>query len=241
VIEQFFEGPAGCGKTYCLVRAAVEACKTRLADERTKLLVLTFMNGARRRRSLPLAPPPDGLSEFSRTCLDAARLMERPDVAGWVAASYPVVVLDEAQDLDPARLRLMQALCCSSCMFAAADEFQNLGASDAINEVMSWLRSSPGAQQLSVVRRTNKQGLLNVAIALRSPRAPPHRPARHAPRADFTRLVSRDPLGTPTHCGRKRHRGTPDPPYNPHRVRGAEPTRLRPTRFISTVRARVHA
>jgi len=101
-----------------------------------------------------------------------------------------------------------------------------------------------GADAISAAARTVTETLNLAAIicytASGATSLRPATPRRHR-RAALARFVSRNPPGTLTHRGRKPNRGTPNPPYNPHKVCGAEPTRLRPTGFIRTVRARVHA
>lgn len=202
MIRAFFEGPAGSGKTHKLVDETVAVAGGLLSSENSKLLALTFMNGARhrlnarfaavpalrgrflcstfdsfatllarRRRTLLNALPPDPaeakMSVFDRTCSEAVRLLEVPAVAAWVAAAYPLVVVDEAQDLDPHRFRMLRTLAGATHVIGAADEFQNL--SDAVDaaDVMAWLREAEKTEPLTTVRRTNKEGLLRVAGALR--------------------------------------------------------------------------
>jgi superfamily I DNA/RNA helicase len=45
--------------------------------------------------------------QYDAQCDAAGTLLERPDVTTWVAASFPVVLVDEAQDLKPERLRMI--------------------------------------------------------------------------------------------------------------------------------------
>ena len=124
-----------------------------------------------RRRSLlrTLAVPDEGaLNVFDRTCRDAAVLLETTQVAQWVAGSYPLVVVDEAQDLDAHRLRLLRALSTVTCVAAAADDFQDLSGRAEAAEVMSWLRAAQTVTPLRTNRRTSADGLLRVAGALRA-------------------------------------------------------------------------
>lgn len=119
-------------------------------------------------RSMPTAAAEGDISVFDRTCLDAACLLQVPEVAAWVAASYPLIVVDEAQDLDQYRFRLLQALSNACCVLAAADEFQNLSGNTDTAPVVEWLRGAELRVQLSKILRTSQHGLLNVAGALRS-------------------------------------------------------------------------
>lgn len=125
-----------------------------------------------RRRSLLRSLPPttlDGeLNPFDRTCLDAARLLELPEVAAWVSATYPLVVVDEAQDLNDYRFGMLRALSSVCWVFAAADEFQNLNDDLNTAAVIRWLRGAEQPTALTQIRRTSQDGLLRVAGALRN-------------------------------------------------------------------------
>jgi superfamily I DNA/RNA helicase len=127
---------------------------------------------ARRRRALSRSLPPvrhgRDTNDFDRTCIEAARLLELPEVANWVANSYPLVVVDEAQDLDAHRLRLLKALSEACCVVAAADEFQNLNDHVDSGSVVTWLRMANRPHALTRIRRTAQDGLLRAAGALRS-------------------------------------------------------------------------
>lgn len=202
MILAFFEGPAGSGKTHQLVDAAVAAARALRANGNSKLLALTFMNGARQRLNARFSAVPalrgrfvcstfdsfaalvvhrrrsvlrclaqeelDNLSMFDRTCVSAAQLLEEPAVAAWVAAAYPVVVVDEAQDLDRHRFRILKALEPLSAIIAAADEFQNLNENVDTTGTLRWLRQGQSVANLTQIRRTSQDGLLRVAGALRS-------------------------------------------------------------------------
>jgi hypothetical protein len=142
---------------------------------RSRFVCLTFDSFAgsvtQRRRSLLRALTPErlaeGLNEFDRTCMNAARLIECPAVAAWMGASYPLVVVDEAQDLDPHRFRMLKAIAGASCLIAAADEFQNLNERINTAPVMEWLRAAEKRTTLTRIRRTSQSGLLGAAGALR--------------------------------------------------------------------------
>ena len=125
---------------------------------------------SRRRSLLRTLAAADGetLSAFDRTCRDAAVLLETAQVAQWVGDSYPLVVVDEAQDLDAHRLRLLRALSTVTYVVAAADDFQDLSGRAEAAEGMSWLRGAETVTPLSTNRRTSADGLLRAAGALRS-------------------------------------------------------------------------
>ena len=202
MINAFFEGPAGSGKTHQMIEFASGLSDDMLGDDGHKLLALTFMNGARHRLTGRLAGLPkfrgrfrcqtfdafagwltsrrrsllrtfaaaDGetLSAYDRTCRDAAVLLETAPVARWVGDSYPLVVVDEAQDLDAHRLRLLRALSTTTYVVAAADDFQDLSGRPEAADVMSWLRGADTVTPLSTNQRTSADGLLRAAGALRS-------------------------------------------------------------------------
>ena len=74
------------------------------------------------RRKIP--PRTDG--EFDAVCDAAGMLLEQPQVRDWAAASFPIVLVDEGQDLRPERLRMLVALSAAARTLIAADEFQCL-------------------------------------------------------------------------------------------------------------------
>lgn len=111
------------------------------------------------------------LGTFDRPCHLAGHLLQSTTVSGWVAVSYPLVIVDEAQDLDRYRLPIIQRLEQSALVLAAADEFQCLNGGHDAAAVMSWLATSVNSQPLSGSRRTTVSGILDVALALREGRS----------------------------------------------------------------------
>jgi superfamily I DNA/RNA helicase len=84
---------------------------------------------AARRRSLvtqAMQAEADALSEFDGPCALAAGLLQIQAVQKWVARSFPLILVDEAQDLDDHRMRILQGLSPSCRIVAAADAFQCL-------------------------------------------------------------------------------------------------------------------
>lgn len=128
---------------------------------------------AARRRSL-IAPAmkaqADTLSEFDGPCALAAGLLENEAVRQWVARSFPLVMVDEAQDLDEHRLRILQGLSPSCRIVAAADAFQCLRDGRDTAPLMGWLEGAGQTHRLTQVRRTTQQGLLAAALAVREGR-----------------------------------------------------------------------
>lgn len=199
---QGFEGPAGTGKTFQLIGAAGAHCAAHALTTHHRILALTFMNGSRRRLDERLSasgPFKDryvcmtidsfaaeiirrwrtlasvmGIEaeNFDQICDAAGQLLEHPSVARWVAATYPAVLVDEAQELGPPRLRVIRALAAHVALFVAADEFQCLDERIDTQPFMEWFRTGR-VTSLTQVRRTSLQGLLAAALALREGRAVP--------------------------------------------------------------------
>jgi hypothetical protein len=126
-----------------------------------------------RRRSLitPLMQERAGtLNAFDGPCCAAASLLETPAVSRWVARGFPLVVVDEAQDLDEHRLRIFQGLSRSCNIVAAADAFQCLTDGRSTKQVMDWLEGVGQTHRLTQPMRTSQQGLLAAALAVREGR-----------------------------------------------------------------------
>lgn len=194
-----FEGPAGTGKTYQLIEEVRARAVDHLAAEQ-RVLGLTFMHGSRRRldesfagkteirgrglaatidsfaahvvrRWRPIAPMIPDFTQFDQVCDACGALLERPEIARWVSAAFPIVAIDEAQELKPCRLRIARALSGSTQMIVAADEFQCLDDQLDTGPFMQWLQTG-NVRRLNVVRRTGRQGLLNAGLALRAGQGP---------------------------------------------------------------------
>lgn len=128
---------------------------------------------AARRRSLvtpAMKAQADSLSEFDGPCALAAVLLEQEPVRQWVARSFPLVLVDEAQDLDAHRLSILQRLSASCQIVAAADAFQCLHNGRDTSPLMGWLEGAGQTHRLTQVRRTTQQGLLSAALAVREGR-----------------------------------------------------------------------
>ena len=128
---------------------------------------------AARRRSLitqAMRVQADALNQFDRPCALAAGLLEQGIVRRWVARSFPLVLVDEAQDLDEHRLRILRGLAPACRIVAAADAFQCLHNGRDTTPLMGWLEGAGQTHRLTQVRRTNEQGLLAAALAVREGR-----------------------------------------------------------------------
>jgi len=175
---QFFEGAAGTGKTYNLIMSLECLVVPHDHSSHQKVLALTFMHGSRARLDNSLSElkglhkrfgniAPDK-NEYEQLCYEAAKLLEKEVVRQWVSLTYPIVLVDEAQDLSHARLAMMKELASSSTLLAAADEYQHLDEINSGNVSVKWLSDSLNVTRLQKIERTNDQGLLQVAHNLRN-------------------------------------------------------------------------
>jgi hypothetical protein len=125
---------------------------------------------AARRRSLitpAMQAEADALNEFDGPCALAAGLLKNEAVQKWVARSFPLILVDEAQDLDDHRMQVLQGLSPSCRIVAAADAFQCLYNGRDTAPLMGWLEGAGKTHRLTLVRRTTQQGLLAAALAVR--------------------------------------------------------------------------
>ena len=123
------------------------------------------------RSRLGTSPANVGRSVYDVTCETAGQLLCAREVAGWVARSFPVVVVDEFQDCSDERLAIVQALAPHVRLIVGADAFQDLRSTGS-NAAVQWLTSQEGVTDLSRVWRTDRPGLLEAALALRAGRPP---------------------------------------------------------------------
>lgn len=112
----------------------------------------------------------EALGEFDGPCFLAAKLLGHEPVRQWVARTYPLILVDEAQDLDPHRLQILKELSEACRILAAADGFQCLHDGRDTTDLISWLENAGETTRLTKPRRTNQQGLLDAALAVREAR-----------------------------------------------------------------------
>jgi UvrD-like helicase C-terminal domain/AAA domain len=105
------------------------------------------------------------------TCALAATLMARPDVRTWVALSYPLMLVDEAQDLSAERCAMVSEAATSAHVTLAYDEFQCLNPILRPTPIQTWLQGVCRPVLLTKCRRTNDAELLAAARAVRDGRA----------------------------------------------------------------------
>lgn len=105
---------------------------------------------------------------FDARCDMAGALLERPGVCAWVVASFPIIVIDEAQDLRLERLRMVRALATRARLLVAADEFQCLDSALRPNPLVAWMREACMPEALTLAHRTNVPALLTGAACVRA-------------------------------------------------------------------------
>jgi len=108
------------------------------------------------------------LGEFDGPCCLASGLLDDVWIHQWVAASYPLVLVDEAQDLDVHRMGILRSLTESAHVIAGADEFQCLYDGRDTRELMEWLFGAGETTRLTDPMRTDRAGLLTAANAIRN-------------------------------------------------------------------------
>ncbi len=106
-------------------------------------------------------------ADYEATCSTAAELLENPQVGRWVARSFPILVVDEAQDLDEPRTAVLKALAAEIRILAAADEYQDLFMQET-NHAVNWLREVGEVTTLTECHRTDSAGIIAAATALRN-------------------------------------------------------------------------
>lgn len=125
-----------------------------------------------RKRWASRAPIPNRSEDFDEVCDHAIALLRNENVVEWVAKSFPVVLIDEIQDLDERRLEIIKLLETKTKMYAAGDDFQRLDDDGGPNQACAWLLESHDCTELVEPRRTEVEELLVAADSVRQGRAP---------------------------------------------------------------------
>lgn len=112
-------------------------------------------------------------TKYEEICAVAALVLAHPEVVLWVKASFPVLVLDEAQDLTRSRLTIVQCLATELISLIAADEFQCLNEGLRPNPAWEWLSAQKDHIALEKPMRTSVASLLDAATAVRNGRPVP--------------------------------------------------------------------
>ncbi|MFH1814498.1 MAG: ATP-dependent helicase [Pseudomonadota bacterium] len=114
-------------------------------------------------------------SDYELICEAASALAQVKEVQSWVATTFPVLVVDEAQDMSVNRLGMVAGLANRLEVLAAADEFQCLSEDLRPNPACDWLSQTCTIEELTQPRRTNVDELLDAARAIRAGEAPASR------------------------------------------------------------------
>ncbi|MCC6363112.1 MAG: ATP-dependent helicase [Bryobacterales bacterium] len=105
--------------------------------------------------------------DFASITLAAGVLLQRHNVARWVARRYPLVVVDEMQDCKGGEVALLKGLEPHVRLLCGADAFQDLSG-DKDNEAIFWASKVGEVVALTQVFRTQTIGLLAAAQAIRN-------------------------------------------------------------------------
>lgn len=101
------------------------------------------------------------------------RILENKAARKSIAASYPIMVIDEFQDCDGFLLEIIKSLSEMSHLILAADPFQRLEiekdtCDGTICDAVEWLKKVGHIEPLDGCERTKKKQLLNTAESLRT-------------------------------------------------------------------------
>ena len=124
-----------------------------------------------RRLAVSLGHAIPGEEQYDDTCAIAAALMAHPVVRAWVAMSYPMILVDEAQDLSVNRSEMIAAMAEPCAVMLAFDEFQCLNPALRPMAIESWLPDTCEPTKLMGCRRTDDAELLEAARAVRDGQA----------------------------------------------------------------------
>jgi hypothetical protein len=110
-------------------------------------------------------------TDFAGLAAVATKLLEHESVVHWVAARYPLLVVDELQDLRDSELGVIKGLAGGLQVLCAADEFQELTPQGSC-EGVDWAQAAGTVVTLDQVHRTKVAALLAAARSVRSGTAP---------------------------------------------------------------------
>ena len=128
----------------------------------------------RRWRTLVRTKSASGPAEYDyeQVCSLAGDLLAEKTVLRWVTRVFPIVVVDEFQDSKGGQLAMISSLSSLTACIVAADDFQDLEATD-VNPAVAWARSNGESKSLSDIHRTSASGLLEASRATRAGRNVP--------------------------------------------------------------------
>ena len=108
------------------------------------------------------------ISNFDQIITTTAALLLYEDVRSWITTTYPIIIVDEAQDLEKERLQIIEELMKSCCVLLAYDEFQCLNTKNRPVAITSWITDRCTPTELLENKRTNNPHLLQAALQVRS-------------------------------------------------------------------------
>jgi superfamily I DNA/RNA helicase len=120
-----------------------------------------------RTRIRELGHPIPAEDDYGANATLSALLLTEEHVRKWVAHVYPAILIDEAQDLDLARLAIIDELAKSCRVIIAFDEFQCLNPRNRPAPVMSWIQGRCRLITLAGSKRTSESRLLSAANQIR--------------------------------------------------------------------------
>jgi UvrD-like helicase C-terminal domain/AAA domain len=121
-----------------------------------------------RGRIRELGHPVPAAEEHDANCVLSALLLADRDVRTWVATANPIIIVDEAQDLERGRLEVVEQLVKCCCVLLAFDEFQCLNAKNRPVAVTSWIVGRCTPTMLVGSKRTKVNDLLSAALQIRN-------------------------------------------------------------------------
>ncbi len=107
-------------------------------------------------------------NKYDKVCFEASDLLRKKCVQKWISQTYPLIIIDEVQDLSKSRFGILQGLSLNSVLFVAGDEFQNLNEDNDCSEFLEWLRQNSIYKNLTKIERTDDIGLLQVSANIRN-------------------------------------------------------------------------
>ena len=111
------------------------------------------------------------ISNFDEIALIASKLLSYPEVGSWVTMSYPIIIVDEAQDLEKDRLMIVEELMKTSRVLLAYDYFQCLNTKNRPVAITTWIAGKCTPTELVDNKRTRNPHLLKAALQVRSGQA----------------------------------------------------------------------
>ncbi len=114
------------------------------------------------------------VTDFKVVCQHAASLLSNESVCRWIGRAYPILLVDELQDIKQGHLDILKKLSGVISFIGAADEFQDLFDTGP-NAAVAWAKSLCKPVPLNHCHRTRQQSLLEAAKLLRSGQSVPQK------------------------------------------------------------------